>query len=189
MFKNNLLLIVISSFLFTGCATMGVQKNVDMSQYKDNSTYKFNQERAHLKKRYDIVENITHSNYTSKKSAINEKLFSFYKEWKGVRYRLGGQTKKGIDCSAFVQKVISEKFDIQLPRDTKSQALIGKPIKKSELKMGDLVFFKTGRTNHVGIYIENGKFMHASTKIGVTISELDNAYFKKHYWKAQRIFN
>lgn len=189
MFKNNMLLIVVFSFLFTGCATMSVQKSVDMSQYKDNSTYKPHQEQAHLTKKYNIVEDITHSNYTSKKSIMNEKLFSFYNEWKGVKYRLGGQTKQGIDCSSFVQKVISEKFDINLPRDTKSQALIGKPIKKSELKMGDLVFFKTGRTNHVGIYLENGKFMHASTKIGVTISELDNVYFKKHYWKAQRIFN
>ena len=103
-------------------------------------------------------------------------------------YLWGGKTPFGIDCSGFVQKALKEKFNLTLPRSTGEQARIGKPIKKSELQMGDLVFFKTGRTNHVGIYIEDGKFMHASTKIGVTISELESDYFAKNYWKAQRVF-
>ena len=53
--------------------------------------------------------------------------------------------------------------------------------------MGDLVFFHTGKTKHVGIYIDNGEFMHASTKIGVTISKIDDDYFRNRYWKATRV--
>ncbi len=68
---------------------------------------------------------------------INNELFSFYNEWKGTKYRMGGYTKKGIDCSGFVQKAILEKFDLKLPRDSRSQSLIGTTIKKSELQMGD----------------------------------------------------
>ncbi len=95
--------------------------------------------------------------------------------------------KKGIDCSGFVQKAILEKFDLKLPRDSRSQSLVGTTIKKSELQMGDLVFFHTGKTKHVGIYIDNGQFMHASTKIGVTISKMDDDYFRNRYWKATRV--
>ena len=118
---------------------------------------------------------------------INNELFSFYNEWKGTNYRIGKKKKKGIDCSGFVQKAILEKFDLKLPRDSRSQSLVGTTIKKSELQMGDLVFFHTGKTKHVGIYIDNGQFMHASTKIGVTISKMDDDYFRNRYWKATRV--
>ncbi|MAD42219.1 MAG: peptidase P60 [Arcobacter sp.] len=120
----------------------------------------------------------------------NKKFSKFYKEWKGVRYKFGGNSKNGIDCSAFIQKAYKKTHNIKIPRTTILQSKKGKRIKKSELKLGDLVFFKTGRNSrHVGIYIENGKFMHASTKKGVTISRLDNVYFSKHYWKSQRILH
>ena len=76
-----------------------------------------------------------------------------------------------------------------MPRTTTLQSEVGKEIDKNELRSGDLVFFKTGEINHVGIYLEDGMFIHASTKIGVTISELDNSYFSKSYWKAQRVID
>ena len=78
---------------------------------------------------------------------------------------------------------------MSMPRTTTMQSQVGKKIDKSELKSGDLVFFKTGDIGHVGIYLENGMFIHASTKTGVTISELDNSYFSKSYWKAQRVID
>lgn len=137
----------------------------------------------------DFFKKYTNQNYTSKKQVLNNELFDFYSQWEGVRYKLGGSNKSGIDCSGFIQKAFKEKFDLEMPRTTVSQSKIGKEIDKNELEVGDLVFFKTGRTNHVGIYIDNGKFMHASTKIGVTISDLQNEYFKKSYWKAQRVID
>jgi ATP-dependent exoDNAse (exonuclease V) alpha subunit len=89
----------------------------------------------------------------------------------------------------FIQKAFKEKFDLSMPRTTLEQSVIGKEISKDQLKGGDLVFFKIGEINHVGVYLEDGMFIHASTKIGVTISELDNSYFSKSYWKAQRVID
>lgn len=121
---------------------------------------------------------------------INQSLNSFYKEWEGVKYKFGGNSKKGIDCSAFIQKAYKQSLNIKIPRTTLHQSKIGKNIKKSQLQYGDLVFFKTGKNSrHVGIYVNNGKFMHASSSKGVTISRLDNIYFNKHYWKSTRIIN
>jgi len=118
----------------------------------------------------------------------NNQLKSFYKEWRGVRYKWGGSTKRGIDCSAFVQKAYKNSFNLKLPRTTKYQHKVGKYINKNSLRLGDLVFFKTGwDSRHVGIYLDNGRFMHASTSKGVIISSLNNRYYKKHYWKAKRV--
>ena len=135
-------------------------------------------------------ENYTTNKYISKKITINHNLYDFYSEWEGVRYKMGGESKKGIDCSAFIQKAFKEKFAMEMPRSTALQSKMGKEISKNELEMGDLVFFRINkRLNHVGIYIEDGKFMHASTSSGVTISDLNSEYFLKRYWKAQRVMD
>ncbi|WP_420849928.1 NlpC/P60 family protein [Otariodibacter oris] len=111
-------------------------------------------------------------------------------EWKGTRYVLGGTTKNGIDCSAFVQITFRELFGLNLPRMTRDQVKEGSKVAKSDLKPGDLVFFKTGRGPngyHVGIYAQNGKFLHASTKGGVIYSDLNSPYWSKTYWQARRV--
>lgn len=119
---------------------------------------------------------------------ISEVLMTQYKEWKGVKYKYGGNSKKGIDCSAFIQKTFQTKLNTQIPRTTWYQSKVGKKVSKKEAKTGDLVFFKTGRkSRHVGIYLEDGKFLHVSQKKGVIISTLENVYFKKHFWKVQRV--
>lgn len=112
------------------------------------------------------------------------------REWKGTRYRLGGMSKQGIDCSGFTQLTFRELFGIRLPRTTVEQAKSGKQIPKSELRTGDLVFFKTGRGpngRHVGIYVKNGQFLHASTKGGVIYSDLSSPYWSKTFWQARRL--
>ncbi|WP_143145148.1 NlpC/P60 family protein [Arcobacter sp. LA11] len=120
---------------------------------------------------------------------MNQSLMDFYNEWKNVKYRYGGNSKKGIDCSAFTQRIYKEKFDINIPRSTRTQIRVGKHIKRSELEMGDLVFFKTGKFDrHVGIYMGNGDFMHASIK-GVKFTKLDKPYYKRNYWTARRIID
>ena len=121
-------------------------------------------------------------------SRVKERLYEQYREWKGVRYRIGGRSKSGIDCSGFVQRTFIDKFDRLLPRSTREQAELGEKVRKSRLRPGDLLFFKTGiRVRHVGIYLEDGKFLHASTSRGVMISRLTNVYWKKKYWKARRV--
>lgn len=118
--------------------------------------------------------------YQNERIDLNLELFDFYSEWEGVGYKLGGDSKSGIDCSGFIQKAFKEKFDLSIPRTTVMQSQVGKEIDKSQLLSGDLVFFKTGDDiNHVGIYLEDGLFVHASTKVGVTISELSNFILAK----------
>ena len=96
----------------------------------------------------------------------------------------------GVDCSGFVVVTMRDRFDLQLPRETKQQASIGTQIDKDELLPGDLVFFKTGSGQnglHVGIYDTNNQFIHASTSKGVMRSSLDNVYWQKNFWQARRI--
>jgi len=111
-----------------------------------------------------------------------------YKSWKGTPYRLGGKSKRGIDCSAFVQVGYSDVFNRLLPRTTGEQARMGRWIPRAEAKEGDLVFFKTGRSlRHVGIYLGNSEFLHASTSRGVMISRLDNPYWRQAFWQMRRV--
>jgi peptidoglycan DL-endopeptidase LytE len=113
------------------------------------------------------------------------------KTFLGVPYRLGGSTLKGIDCSAFVRRIY-EVFDIHLPRTTWEQIHFGKRVKKDELAEGDLVFFKipTRRASnrHVGIYIGNNEFVHASSRNKeVRVDNLDAPYFNKRFLNGVRV--
>ena len=101
-----------------------------------------------------------------------------------------GMSRGGVDCSGFVLMTFRDKFDLQLPRETRMQAKIGTEIDKDELLPGDLVFFKTGSGEsglHVGIYDTDNQFIHASTSRGVMRSSLDNVYWRKNFWQARRI--
>jgi len=115
----------------------------------------------------------------------NEKLIHFIDDWYGTKYRLGGEDKNGVDCSAFVQSFMLCLYGMGIPRTSKEQYLESERIKKAELTEGDLVFFHTrgkGKTiSHVGVYLRNNKFIHASSSGGVMISDLDDSYFKQRY--------
>ena len=111
-------------------------------------------------------------------------------EWQGTRYRIGGNSKSGVDCSGFMQITFRDLFGIDLPRMTVDQAKEGTKISKSELRTGDLVFFNTGRGpngKQVGVYVKNGQFLHASTKGGVIYSDMDSPYWTKTFWQARRL--
>ena len=115
-------------------------------------------------------------------------LQSFYRRWKGTPYKYGGLSTNGIDCSGFVFLVYKEVFNFSLPRMTRHQLRFGQRIERSELEIGDLVFFKTGKKVwHVGIYVGNNQFIHASTSKGVITSNLDNQYWTSKYRVARRI--
>ncbi len=115
-------------------------------------------------------------------------LYSQLREWKGVRYRNGGMSKRGVDCSGFVYLTYGTRLGIRLPRTTRAQASIGREIGQRELRPGDMLFFKTGwDVRHVGIYLGDRNFLHASTSRGVMASSLDSRYWARHYWKSVRI--
>ena len=115
-------------------------------------------------------------------------LADLHSEWRGVPYRLGSATKKGIDCSAFVSVAYQKMLGMTLPRTVREQQALGKPVARDKLRKGDLVFFKTGwSTHHVGIYVGENNFLHVSTSQGVKISSLLNSYWASKYWNARRI--
>lgn len=115
-------------------------------------------------------------------SLTNVQLFSFIDEWWATKYRYGGTTKKGIDCSAFTGLLMSSVFAFKLPRTAREQYSIADKVKKDDLIEGDLVFFNTtGGVSHVGFYLGDGYFVHASSSKGVTINNLDQSYYSKRF--------
>lgn len=119
--------------------------------------------------------------------AVNLNLFKLLDEWMGTHYRLGGTTKDGIDCSAFTQTLFASLYNVTLPRTAREQYDFAKRISRTELKEGDLVFFNTiGGVSHVGMYLQNNKFVHASTG-GVTISDLYDEYWSRKFIGVGRV--
>ena len=115
-------------------------------------------------------------------------LYAQYDNWRGVRYREGGLSKNGVDCSGFVFLTYREQFNRQVPRSTELLASAGIQVNPRQVRAGDLVFFKTGwKQRHVGIYLKNGAFMHASTSRGVMISKLHNPYWSDAFWMVRRL--
>ena len=118
----------------------------------------------------------------------SDQLLQQYAAWEGTPHRTGGLSHKGIDCSGFVYLTYQQLLQRELPRSADEQATMGKKVLPQELRTGDLIFFKTGRRGrHVGIYLDQGRFIHASTTQGVTISSLSDPYWSRKYWKAARI--
>lgn len=121
----------------------------------------------------------------------NLSLYRFIDEWYGVAYRLGGSDQSGIDCSAFVQRLYEQVFGINVLRTAIEQFHHCNMLWKNstDMKEGDLVFFRihSKRITHVGIYLMNNFFVHASASQGVTISSLDDRYWRKYYAGAGQV--
>lgn len=117
---------------------------------------------------------------------IRDALMAQHERWEGTPYRLGGTSSSGIDCSALVQNIYADQFNVNLPRTTRHQVNEGAAVTRASLEPGDLVFFRPPGSRHVGIYVGDNRFLHASTSRGVMISSLDNVYWKRYYWKSRR---
>lgn len=118
---------------------------------------------------------------------IRDKVEDVAKDWYGVPYEWSGESMDGIDCSAFVQRVYQQAFAYRLPRVTETQVQTGSKVSRSQIRPGDLVFFRPeGEWNHVGVYLGNRTFAHASSSDGVTESNFDKSYWKRYYWTARR---
>jgi cell wall-associated NlpC family hydrolase len=123
----------------------------------------------------------------------NPKLLDFMEEWYGTHYHYGGTTKDGIDCSAFANSLMLTVYGVSgLPRTAREQYAATMRIRRDDLQEGDLVFFHTlGKhraVTHVGVYLRNNKFIHASIS-GVMISDMNDGYYDKHYIGAGRVLN
>ena len=115
-------------------------------------------------------------------SLTNSELFSFINDWWGTRYRYGGSTRKGIDCSSFTGLLMNTVFGLTMPRTAREQYASCTRLSRDEMAEGDLVFFNTrGGVSHVGVYLGDGYFVHASCSSGVTISNLDETYYNRRF--------
>lgn len=129
-----------------------------------------------------------------KENLLRRQIVNYAQQFIGTPYRYGGTNlKKGVDCSGFVQSVMKT-FDIQLHRRSKDQLKNGTPVKKESLDPADLVFFdtsgtNTGKVSHVGLYIGNNQFIHATNSKGVKIDDLFQPYYKKNFVQATSVIN
>lgn len=119
----------------------------------------------------------------------NIPLLEVIDKWWGTKYCMGGSTDNCIDCSAFTQVLIRDVYQQNLPRTAEEQFKTSEPVELEDLKEGDLVFFNTGGKDisHVGVYLLNNKFVHASTSGGVMISDLNDVYWQPKYQGAGRV--
>lgn len=119
----------------------------------------------------------------------NDELYAFIEKWKGVPHKMGGMSTRGVDCSGLViqiyKEVYDEAFTNRRARDIFTELDV---VSKNDLLEGDLVFFKIRSRNidHVGLYLSDGNFVHASSSRGVMISNLNEAYYKKRFFKGGR---
>lgn len=131
----------------------------------------------------------------SNKDKEDDKNMSLYAEvslWLGTPYRYGGTTKRGTDCSGFIMQVYKKLYNKKLPRSTAGLAKAKyKKVAKRNLKSGDIILFATGKNkrtvSHAGIYLKNGKFIHASSSRGVIINDVDDDYYKRTWVRAIRV--
>lgn len=123
----------------------------------------------------------------------DEKIYLFVDNWLGTPYRYGGQTKRGIDCSALTRALHTEVSQVLLPRS--SRAMYASEMIRSfretdfsKLREGDLLFFRSrGRINHVAVYLCDGKFLSANRSRGVQISDLNDPYWRKRFYSVGRL--
>lgn len=111
-------------------------------------------------------------------------------DWIGTPYLFGGNTRRAIDCSAFVREIYHSTGNIMLPRTAREQNTVGTKVSRAKLEFGDLVFFNTRRgvyVSHVGIYLGDNLFAHASSRYGVTISSLESEYYNKRFIGSKRL--
>lgn len=121
---------------------------------------------------------------------IKGELTKAIESYLGVPYRWGGRTRQGMDCSGFVLKVYQKALNLNLPHSAKIMYRLGDSVPVKDLRFGDLVFFKNIESygiSHVGIYVGNNEFAHASTTQGVIISKLSEKYYRKRFVGVKRI--
>ena len=199
MFLCNLkiiLLLFVSAFFLISCSSSSY-----LDRYKPSNIVKGDPKKQNIPSEYEnlkkedvsydqnkLIEKLNSFAYPSSKK---QKLIDEIIKYLGTPYQYGGNSKSGIDCSAFIQQVFENSLSINLPRTTIELYEIGKRIEIiSDLKFGDLIYFDTIKNSfpgHVGIYLGEDLFAHASVSQGVTISSLMDEYFKNKFVGASRL--
>lgn len=139
---------------------------------------------------YEHFVNFYRDRNLSLENIQNPELYLLAYEWYKTPYRYGGSTKNGIDCSSYVSLLYNQAFELPVDGNSRELYEIGEPVEYADLREGDLIFFKinSSRITHVGVYLQNGKFTHASSSKGVMISDLNESYWSKYYFEAIRVY-
>ena len=191
----------------SGCPTIAQLREVFGDDWKQNiaETYTLNTKKDGSLKTVDEMVNetpvIARPVAVSKKSSTksnplgleysandNEALYEVVNEWLGVPYKYGGTDRNGIDCSAFVGVVYRKVYGINLHRTSNDMLRDVDLIGRSQLREGDILFFTNskGKVSHVGVYLKDNLFAHSSTSNGVSVSNLNDSYWQKHFYKGGR---
>ena len=197
---KGLLLIFTASLIFSSCRTSKTitEKTKKETILKDNKEAETINNHKSVDKAIDSVCPDPSQTIQTKYAGIleetpkdleNIKLLEFIDHWYGVPYKYGGRSKKGVDCSNFVSLIYDQVYGKTISGSSASLINLCSPVKKEALKEGDLVFFKIqqDKVSHVGFYLRNNKFVHATTKGGVMINDLDEVYYQKYFYKAGRV--
>lgn len=170
--QSAICLILIS--VFVSCST---------SKRVTNDSGKYNKSNSGFYKKHSEIYGIQF------KGNENKNLLLAIDGWLGSGYKYGGCSKTGTDCSCLVKNIYKQVYEIELNRTTNGIYQQVKHISRNNLKEGDILFFKiNGKTiSHVGLYIKNDKFVHASSSRGVVISDLNQDYYKKRFFTGGRI--
>ena len=119
---------------------------------------------------------------------LQNALLKSFENWKGTRYSFGGDSSRGIDCSALTRRVYREVFSFELPRVTKDQIKVGRHVSRHNLKPGDILYFRPdGKYNHTAVYLGNSLFINASSSKGVILSSMEHSYWSKYFVHGVRV--
>lgn len=181
-----------SSFVHTrGASPVHVQEAAIAKKPTARQKAQHQQHRAPRKtqEEFDIPE----LEYFDESFLVKSEIIDFAKSFQGTKYKFGGTSTSGMDCSGLVCTAFETK-DIQLPRISRDMATKGSPISLTQVEPGDLIFFKTDNRrviNHVGLVVESEegdiKFIHSTVRRGVIISSLDENYWKNAFVEARRV--
>ena len=199
---------LICSVLFFSACTMPLRTGYDrkIGDYKplpqsqasdvsESSAEVTEEEKPPENKKEENLSSITETTPSSIKEPSDEDVSSssfeeFIKPWIGTRYKFGGSSRSGTDCSGYIMQVYKSKLNIALPHNAAGMFKMGSAVKAGDLKEGDLVFFgNVWGINHVGIYLSKNRFTHASSSQGVTITPMEMDYWKSRYKGARRFIN
>lgn len=137
---------------------------------------------------------VSSEDYSKKASEpLAQALIGEAQRWIGTKYRYGGESKSGVDCSGLVMRVYGIVCGVKLPRTTREQIRYCTKVARNQIRPGDLVFFASGKSDdkvsHVGLYVGDGRMIHASSSRGVVVSDFDSGYWAKRYFTGARVEN